>query len=137
MTRLEFVTQARTWLGTPFHHQARLKGVGVDCIGLLTGVAAELGMDVSNVPSSYSRAPDVDMLFREIAQSGHLERATEPAPGDVVFFRVFGTPTHFGLMTEHGFMHADASFGVVEVPFDGRWKSRVIGFYKIKMLEDA
>lgn len=137
MTRDEFIAQARTWLGTPFHHQARLKGVGVDCIGLLTGVAEEFGMDVSNIPSAYSRAPDVDMLFREIAQSGHLERTSTPAPGDVVFFRVFGQPTHFGLLTENGFLHADASFGVVEVPLDDRWRSRIVGTYKIKALEDA
>ena len=26
--RYAVVTEARTWLGTPFHHQARLKGVG-------------------------------------------------------------------------------------------------------------
>ena len=30
----QIVTQARTWIGTPFHHQARLKGKGCDCLGL-------------------------------------------------------------------------------------------------------
>jgi cell wall-associated NlpC family hydrolase len=36
------VTQARGWIGTPFHHQARLKGIGCDCLGLCVGVALEL-----------------------------------------------------------------------------------------------
>ncbi len=35
----DVVRTARTWLGTPYHHQGRLKGVGVDCAGLLIGVA--------------------------------------------------------------------------------------------------
>jgi len=25
------IDEARTWLGTPYHHQPRVKGVGVDC----------------------------------------------------------------------------------------------------------
>ena len=35
----DIVTEARTWVRTPYHHQARLKGVGVDCAGLVIGVA--------------------------------------------------------------------------------------------------
>lgn len=137
MTRNEFIKQTRTWLGTPYHHQARLKGVGVDCIGLLVGVANELGLDVESVPTNYSRTPDSERLFREIATSGHLERTNDPKPGDVVFMKVYGQPTHFGLLTDVGFIHADATFGVVEVPLDDRWKSRIVGVYKIITLEDA
>ena len=33
---------ARTWLGTPYLHQACLKGVGVDCVGLVRGVYSEM-----------------------------------------------------------------------------------------------
>jgi cell wall-associated NlpC family hydrolase len=32
-TREAVIAEARTWLGTPWHHQASLKGVGCDCIG--------------------------------------------------------------------------------------------------------
>lgn len=137
MTRNDFVAQARTWLGSPYHHQGRLKGVGVDCIGLLVGVASELGLDVRNVPTNYSRSPDSDRLFREIATSGHLEETSDPKPGDVVFMKVYGQPTHFGLLTDAGFIHADATFGVVEVPLDARWRSRIVGVYKIIAMEDA
>jgi hypothetical protein len=34
--------EARTWLDTPFCHQGRKKGVGVDCLGVLVGVARAL-----------------------------------------------------------------------------------------------
>ena len=30
------------WIGTPYHHQASLKGVGCDCLGLIRGVWREL-----------------------------------------------------------------------------------------------
>jgi cell wall-associated NlpC family hydrolase len=41
-TRARVVALARTWLGTPYHHQASLRGAGADCLGLLRGVYAEL-----------------------------------------------------------------------------------------------
>lgn len=41
-TRSAIVTEARTWIGTPYQHQASLKGVGCDCLGLVRGVWREL-----------------------------------------------------------------------------------------------
>lgn len=38
MTRDEIVAAARGWIGTPYQHQASLKGVGADCLGLVRGV---------------------------------------------------------------------------------------------------
>ena len=32
------LTEARSWIGTPYRHQASLKGIGCDCLGLLRGV---------------------------------------------------------------------------------------------------
>ena len=36
------VELARTWIGTPYHHQASVKGVGVDCVGLIRGIYSEM-----------------------------------------------------------------------------------------------
>ena len=36
--RAAIVAEARGWIGTPYRHQASLKGVGADCIGLVRGV---------------------------------------------------------------------------------------------------
>ena len=30
--RLAVVAEAESWLGTPYHHEARIKGHGVDCV---------------------------------------------------------------------------------------------------------
>jgi cell wall-associated NlpC family hydrolase len=37
------VAEAETWLNTPFRHQGRLKGQGVDCVGFISEVAREAG----------------------------------------------------------------------------------------------
>ena len=40
MARAEAViAAARGWIGTPYLHQASLKGVGTDCLGLVRGVS--------------------------------------------------------------------------------------------------
>ena len=36
----DVVKEARTWIGTPFVHQGRTKGLACDCLGLMIGVAA-------------------------------------------------------------------------------------------------
>lgn len=38
----QIIRVAREWIGTPYHHQASLKGIGTDCIGLVRGVYREL-----------------------------------------------------------------------------------------------
>lgn len=38
MTAAPIVAEALTWLGTPYRHQASVKGVGCDCLGLVRGV---------------------------------------------------------------------------------------------------
>ena len=65
--RETIVRCARGWLGTPYHHQASMKSVGCDCLGLIRGlwpgdvlvfrmrdrgVAKHAGILVSALPAS-------------------------------------------------------------------------------------
>ncbi len=50
-TRRAVVAEARTWIGTPYRHQASLKGVGCDCLGLVRGIFRALhGAEPERVP---------------------------------------------------------------------------------------
>ena len=55
-TRAEIVAEARTWIGTPYQHQASLKHVGCDCLGLVRGVWRACIGDEPEAPTPY--APD-------------------------------------------------------------------------------
>ena len=86
----DIVTQARGWLGTPFHHQARLKKVGCDCLGLVVGVVDELGLKdstgtllASYDEVTYSREPDGAYLMQKLV--GLLEEIpiAEKRAGDL------------------------------------------------------
>src|SRR5918995_6942922 len=48
------IAETRTWSGTPYCHQASLKAVGCDCLGLLRGVwRAVMGAE-PEAPGPYS-----------------------------------------------------------------------------------
>ena len=42
--RAAVVTEAKTWIGTPFHHAARVRSAGVDCLMLLAEVYERAGV---------------------------------------------------------------------------------------------
>ena len=81
MTRAAIVEAARGWIGTPYRHQASLKGVGADCLGLLRGVWREtLGAEPEAVPG-YS--PDwAEALGQETLLCAARRHLREIAPGE-------------------------------------------------------
>lgn len=51
ISRAMIVIEARSWLGTPYRHQASVKGVGCDCLGLVRGVwRAVIGIEPESPP---------------------------------------------------------------------------------------
>ena len=105
-TASPIVDQARTWLGTPFHHQARLKGKGCDCLGLVVGVADELelvnayGIHLSWYDEiDYPKAPDGAYLLAKL-QALLIEVPKDQArPGDLGLFNIQNNPQHLAIFT--------------------------------------
>jgi NlpC/P60 family putative phage cell wall peptidase len=102
MIRQQIVTEARSWIGTPFRHQARLKGVGVDCAGLLIGVARalELVPDWFDV-TGYARLSDGQSLID--TSETHMTRIDRETmqPGDVIVIRWGKWPQHFAILGDY------------------------------------
>jgi cell wall-associated NlpC family hydrolase len=114
-TRQQVVEAARGWIGTPFHHQARLKGVGVDCAGLVIGVARELGLVAPEFDvGGYPRQPDGVSLLAWCDQ--YMTRITqaEMQPGDVIAVAFDVDPQHLGIVGDyrHGGLSIIHSLGV-------------------------
>jgi NlpC/P60 family putative phage cell wall peptidase len=89
--REHIVTIARTWLGTPYHHQASIKGVGTDCLGLVRGIWRDLyGSEPETLPAytrDWAEAGGRETLL-EAARRRLIEVPTGAAePGDVLIFR--------------------------------------------------
>jgi len=119
--RSQVLREARTWIGTPFHHQGRQKAVGVDCVGLTIGVALSLGLiDESlakSLPTDYRQHPDAKLMKRLLRQ--HMSPCWPPEPGDWIWVAKIGhLPTHLAMVaSDSSVIHADAERkAVVEHP---------------------
>jgi len=101
-TRLDVVSAARGWVGTPYHPSARLKGVGVDCAGLLIGVMRELSLCVPNWDvAPYLQIPDGHSMLAQCDE--YLNRITrdEMQTGDVVCVIADEHPQHLGILADY------------------------------------
>jgi NlpC/P60 family putative phage cell wall peptidase len=126
------VTAARRWLGTPYHEQASVQGVGCDCLGLARGVwRTVVGPEPFPIPP-YSRdwgeTGPVEVLA-EGARTAMLEIApTAAGPGALVLFRMqqAAIAKHVGIVTTPDrFIHAYERLGVIEEPLTTAWRRRV------------
>ena len=131
MSPARIVAAARGWIGTPYLHQASLKGVGCDCLGLLRGVYRELYGGEPEPPPPYS-ADWAEASRREAmaeAALRHLTPITLEAygAGDVLLFRWRPDlpAKHCGIATTRGAMvHAHDGASVAETPI-GLWRRRL------------
>lgn len=100
VTRAQVVAEARTWLGTPYVHQGRVKGEAADCAGVILGVAHALGLtDFEHL--AYDRVPDGSLLSVCEAQMTRILPA-HARGGDVLVFKFEHWPTHLAFLTEPG-----------------------------------
>lgn len=133
--RKNIVTIARSYVGTPFHHQARLKGIGIDCVGLLYCVAVECGIKAVDC-TTYSRTPDGVTLQTEIEKSVDPLPLSHALPGDILVFRLARHPCHVGIKSDYGVIHTYGAAGkVVEHGLQEPWLSRLCGAYRYRGVE--
>lgn len=136
------VQAARGWLGTRFHHQGRLKKSdthkgGVDCLGLLIGVAAELNLPFSKYDeTSYSHYPDTQKLRNNLASLLQEIPTANIEEGDILLLNIDGNPQHLAIVGEisgiPSIIHAYApARAVVEHVFDDWWRERVVAAFRV------
>lgn len=101
-TRADFLAEVRKTVGTPFHHQGRVPGVGLDCPGPMIHAAWALGLAprTENI-TGYSLQPDGVSLQSFCEQYMDRIDFSEAEPGDVVLCRFReGHPQHLGVLSD-------------------------------------
>ena len=131
----EVVNEARSWLDTPYHDQASLKGVGCDCLGLVVGVWKALyGSALPQKIPAYSRfwgEVKGDELLLRAVKNYLVERPLEAfeEPGNVVCFRMVpgADCKHLGITGySECFIHAYEGLGVTTQRMTPFWKRRIV-----------
>jgi len=127
--RQRIVAAARGWLGTPYHHQASLRGVGCDCLGLVRGLWRELyGAEPEPTPpySPYWAQHEACETLA-LAAARHM-RPLEPLaiqPGDLLLFRWRDDlpAAHCAILVSgDALLHAHDGAAVSEVAFTRWWR---------------
>ena len=136
MTPQAIVAETRSWLGTPYRHQAAVRGAGADCLGLVRGVWRGLyGNEPETAPAysmDWSEPQGEERLWDAAARHLVAKALGDEAPGDVVLFRMRrgSVAKHLGIITRIGpaarFIHAYSGHGVVESPLSTPWRRRIV-----------
>jgi len=124
----EIVTAAKRWIGTPYLHQASLRDVGTDCLGLVRGVWREVMGAEPEAPPAYaagwSELGGVEAMA-EAAGRHLLQVAREDfRAGDVLLFRwrAHLPAKHAGIAVSAAAMvHAQEQAAVTEVALSAWW----------------
>ena len=141
-TPSEIITEARQWLRTPYQHQAMLKGVGCDCVGLVTGVglatrATLITRQQIKAYSGYGRLPNPRTMHHILKT--HLKPLPEDSVqvGDIAWIQWRqGLPMHLVIIAEldngqRTIIHSTAEVGrVVEHSLTPAWNDRIVSFWR-------
>ena len=128
----KIIDEARTWIGTPFYHTGRERGVGVDCCGLLICVLNTIvGINYDN--RDYSRIMPNGIMRAEV------EVWCDPVcglwlPGDVILFSIAGMEQHVGFYAGnnrmiHSYQGANT---VAEHIISPAWRKRIVCVYRLR-----
>ena len=143
LTRDDIVSAARGWIGTPYQHQASLKGVGTDCLGLVRGVWRELlGPEPEMAPPyapGWAEGSGIEALAQAAARHMTEIPCTESAAGDLVLFRwrAHLPAKHAGIVVSSSHMvHAQDHAAVAEVALSGWWRRHMSHAFRFPGVED-
>lgn len=149
MDNMRIVEAARSWIGTRFHHQGRVKKSesqdgGVDCLGLLVGVADELRLKLPDNrlliefdSTDYSHQPDTQRLILALSNVLDVVPKTDIRPGDIALLTIDNSPQHLAVLSngsgQMNIIHAYApARKVVEHALDKWWNERIAMVFRIR-----
>ena len=132
------VVEARSWIGTPYLHQASVRGAGADCLGLLRGVwRVVIGAEPEAVPAytaDWAEPARIEALWHASLRHLDSKALADAADGDVLLFRMrdgaiakhLGIAARIGAAKGTSFIHAYSGHGVVESPLSDPWRRRIV-----------
>lgn len=143
ITREQIVATARAWIGTPYHHQAAVRGAGCDCLGLVRGVWRDLYGTEPEQPPVYS--PDwgehgeIEHLLDAAKRHMTSIAVAEACAGDVLAFRMRegAMAKHLAILTgDWSMVHAQSGDQVREAALTPYWRRHIVAAFAFPGLVD-
>ncbi|MEZ6028153.1 MAG: NlpC/P60 family protein [Hyphomonadaceae bacterium] len=137
LTREAVVAAARQWIGTPYRHQASVRAVGADCLGLVRGVWREvIGPEPERPPGytpDWAEALGQDTLLEAARRHMREIAVGEADAGDVLLFRMaLGAPAkHVAIVSgADRIIHAYWGRAVCETRLVSWWRRRIAAAFR-------
>jgi cell wall-associated NlpC family hydrolase len=103
MTREDVVHEALGWEGTPYHHRARLRDVGVDCAMLPAAVYEAVGL-IPRVEPDYSPQwmlhRDEEQFLGWVTRFAREIRRAAVGPGDLAIWKYGRCYSHAAIVID-------------------------------------
>jgi len=118
VSREAVIAEAVTWLGTPYHHHGRIKGVGADCAMFPVEVYAAAGIlaqdpDIGPYPAQWHLHHDEERYLAAVRLRA-AEIDGPPSPGDFAVWKFGRCFSHGGIVIAWPrIIHALMGVGVV------------------------
>lgn len=138
ITREDIKNEALSWLGTPYHHEAMVKGAqgGVDCAMINIAVYRDFA---GKIPTDFDPRPYTMQWHLHRSEERYLNWFTQyakqvdaPEVGDVILFKFGRTTSHSGIYIGNGVMvHALRAAGLVLLEHVSTYKDRITGYWSI------
>ena len=137
MTRAQIIEAARALIGTPWAHQGRTPGVGIDCAGVVVHILRLNG--VAYDVAGYAYEPNGELTMHADSCLTRIPK-TSFQPADVLVFRIKRLPQHVALATDKGILHsfnrgAGTLSKVVETGLTEQWRSHIVAAYKFPWID--
>ncbi len=127
------IAAARECLETPFKHQGRQLGRGLDCAGVAVHVARRIGADFIDA-SGYGRNPVAGQMEAALDAQPCLQALDDIAdrlPGDLLLMRFDEDPQHLAIFAGDTIIHGYQRVRkVCEHRLDEVWAARIVGVYR-------
>ena len=140
-TRQDVIKETREWIGTRYKHLGRVKGVSVDCVGLIIGVGRALGLSGFDT-ADYSQLPDPVVMKKHLDNELIRIELSEAQPGDILWIKWIQSPQHVAIISgrddegNQKMIHAYAEIRrCAEHAISELWRQRVVAAYKYKGVE--
>jgi hypothetical protein len=136
--RIEIINKEREYLGTRYRHQGRLKGVGVDCAGLVICTLKELNLTDYD-KTDYGRVPNgLEMQKLLFDRTDYVDSLDDAIDGDIILMRFEKDPQHLGFYVKinniPGIIHSHAGAKkVVEHNLDELWANRIVAIRRVRI----
>ncbi len=144
ITRTAIVAEATSWLGTPYRHQASLKGVGCDCLGLLRGVWRAFHGDEPEAMPAYTpdwaEAKGAETLAEAAGRHLVAIDVKEAGAGDVLLVRWRANlPAKHAaiLVASDRFIHAQQGAAVALAALSPWWRRRIAYAFRYPGVDGA